>query len=116
MMMNTANGTFWAAYGIAIGDFFIIIPNSIGAMLGCVQIVLYILFPRTPVTISNGSTDEEVGDVEVDGATTTKNVDGDKKEDPIAAQNEQSGYTLPVESSRSLFESKTLASAAAAER
>ena len=46
MITNTFNGTFWAAYGIAIQDWFIIVPNSLGAGLGVVQIVLCLLFPR----------------------------------------------------------------------
>lgn len=46
MITNTCNGTFWAAYGIAIQDWFIIVPNSLGAGLGVVQIALCLLFAR----------------------------------------------------------------------
>jgi solute carrier family 50 protein (sugar transporter) len=45
MIMNTANGAFWAAYGLAVNDVFLIIPNSIGTILGVVQIVLCMIFP-----------------------------------------------------------------------
>lgn len=33
-------GLFWTIYGICIGDLFLIIPNSIGGILGCIQIIL----------------------------------------------------------------------------
>mmetsp|Transcript_20332 Transcript_20332/g.33659 ORF Transcript_20332/g.33659 Transcript_20332/m.33659 type:complete len:333 (+) Transcript_20332:25-1023(+) len=46
MATNTANGSFWTAYGIAVLDPFIYIPNGLGAMLGVVQIILSVLFPR----------------------------------------------------------------------
>jgi len=46
MLTNTFNGIFWSAYGIAISDLFIAVPNSLGAALGVVQILLCLLFPR----------------------------------------------------------------------
>jgi solute carrier family 50 protein (sugar transporter) len=46
MAANTANGSFWTAYGIAVGDPFIYVPNAMGAGLGVIQIILIILFPR----------------------------------------------------------------------
>jgi Sugar efflux transporter for intercellular exchange len=46
MVTNTLNGSFWAAYGIAILDPFISVPNGLGASLGGVQIALCLLFPR----------------------------------------------------------------------
>ena len=46
MLTNTFNGCFWGAYGVAIFDWFIAVPNVLGAMLGAVQIVLYVLFSR----------------------------------------------------------------------
>jgi solute carrier family 50 protein (sugar transporter) len=48
MVTNTLNGSFWAAYGIAILDPFIAVPNGLGASLGGVQILLCVLFPRRP--------------------------------------------------------------------
>lgn len=47
MLTNTANGTFWMAYGIAVFDLIIVVPNALGAILGAVQIVLCVVFPRT---------------------------------------------------------------------
>jgi len=46
MLTNTFNGLFWAAYGIAITDLFIAVPNSLGAGLGVIQIMLCLFFPR----------------------------------------------------------------------
>jgi len=46
MTTNTANGAFWTAYGIAVQDYFISIPNGIGVLLGLVQGALVFLFPR----------------------------------------------------------------------
>lgn len=50
MITNTATAAFWCAYGVAIMDPFIGVPNGLGALLGAVQIVLYVLFPRKSET------------------------------------------------------------------
>lgn len=46
MLTNTLNGLFWTAYGIAVFNMFIAIPNGLGAFFGGVQIFLYVIFPR----------------------------------------------------------------------
>lgn len=46
MLLNTLNGLFWSAFGISVADYFIGVPNALGALLGLVQIVLCIIFPR----------------------------------------------------------------------
>lgn len=46
MITNTASATFWCLYGTAVMNLFIAIPNAIGVILGAVQIVLYVIFPR----------------------------------------------------------------------
>jgi solute carrier family 50 (sugar transporter) len=46
MMGGFLNGTFWAAYGVAVLDAFIAVPNALGALLGVIQIVLCVIFPR----------------------------------------------------------------------
>jgi solute carrier family 50 (sugar transporter) len=53
MLTNTFNGTFWAAYGIAVLNPFIAVPNSLGALLGVIQIVLCFLFPRQSLVKKN---------------------------------------------------------------
>jgi solute carrier family 50 protein (sugar transporter) len=47
MILNTLNGIFWTAYGVAVNDYFLIVPNALGAGLGGIQIVLCCLFPRS---------------------------------------------------------------------
>mmetsp|Transcript_13544 Transcript_13544/g.37409 ORF Transcript_13544/g.37409 Transcript_13544/m.37409 type:complete len:498 (+) Transcript_13544:267-1760(+) len=46
MVMNTLTSFFWAAYGAAIRDLFITLPNVIGVALGVVQIFLWVVFPK----------------------------------------------------------------------
>lgn len=47
MITNTLNGSFWTAYGIAIVDYWIIVPNGLGAAVGGIQFILCLIFPRT---------------------------------------------------------------------
>jgi len=47
MVAATANGAFWAAFGFAVMDYFIFIPNGVGAILGVVQMLLCFVFPRS---------------------------------------------------------------------
>jgi solute carrier family 50 protein (sugar transporter) len=49
MATNTANGVFWGAYGLAVLDPFVYVPNGLGTALGVVQIVLVLTLPRIPV-------------------------------------------------------------------
>lgn len=58
MLTQVLNGTFWAAYGIALYDPVIIVPNSIGAGLGVVQIILCVLFPRNKQESETGECTE----------------------------------------------------------
>ena len=53
MTMNTINSCFWTAYGFAIMDFFVLVPNGIGACLGFLQVFLYMTFPRQSDTTPN---------------------------------------------------------------
>ena len=52
MITNTLNGIFWACYGIAVLDFFVAVPNGIGALLGGIQVFLFLIFPREPLAPS----------------------------------------------------------------
>lgn len=45
MITNTANGAFWCAFGFAVWDLFIFVPNGLGAVLGIVQFCLCLVFP-----------------------------------------------------------------------
>jgi solute carrier family 50 protein (sugar transporter) len=46
MVMNWTNTTFWILYGFARHDFVIIVPNALGLLLGLIQGVLCVMFPR----------------------------------------------------------------------
>jgi solute carrier family 50 protein (sugar transporter) len=64
MITSTANGTFWCAFGIAVQDYLIAGPNGVGAFLGGIQIVLYVLFPhggRSTDNTDNGDKDATNG-------------------------------------------------------
>jgi solute carrier family 50 protein (sugar transporter) len=63
MSTNTLNGIFWTAYGLAILDPFIYVPNGLGAVLGAVQILLCVIFPRRKKP-SSKEEQEEVDDVD----------------------------------------------------
>lgn len=73
MITNTVNGAFWTAYGIAVMDPFIYVPNGIGSLLGVVQMVMVVLFPRkaakddtqndTVELSANEKTTEQLGEV-----------------------------------------------------
>lgn len=49
MIMNTSNAIFWTAYALApqINDPFIYVPNGLGVILGTIQFILWMIFPRT---------------------------------------------------------------------
>lgn len=55
MFSNTFCGLFWGVYGLAILDFYIAVPNILGAALGAVQMVLCVLFPRSSVNNNNNN-------------------------------------------------------------
>lgn len=45
-VMNVVNGTLWLVYGLAISDYFIAVPNGVGAVLGIIYCALIFIFPR----------------------------------------------------------------------
>lgn len=46
MVTTLLNGIFWFSYGCVIGNKFIFVPNGLGALLGAIQFLLYLIFPR----------------------------------------------------------------------
>jgi solute carrier family 50 (sugar transporter) len=59
MATNTLNAVFWTAYGIAVVDPFLFVPNGMGAFFGACQIVLMVLFPRKPTEEMEDTPDNE---------------------------------------------------------
>ena len=64
MVTNTLNGAFWTAYGSAVNDAFIYVPNGIGAALGVIQFFLCLLFPRRPTIADAGDEGEPAVELE----------------------------------------------------
>mmetsp|Transcript_21049 Transcript_21049/g.31777 ORF Transcript_21049/g.31777 Transcript_21049/m.31777 type:complete len:317 (+) Transcript_21049:33-983(+) len=62
MITNTANGAFWTAYGIAVQNFVIAVPNGIGVVLGLVQVALFVLFPRKAVVEDSVSLSDDTSE------------------------------------------------------
>jgi hypothetical protein len=56
MLMNTANASFWTAFGIGTKDYFILVPNGIGTVLGGIQMILCVIVPSR--TVRSSSTGE----------------------------------------------------------
>ncbi|OEU07398.1 hypothetical protein FRACYDRAFT_197687 [Fragilariopsis cylindrus CCMP1102] len=52
MITNTLCSIFWTAYAVApqINDPFIYVPNGLGVLLGLIQFILYMIFPRSSST------------------------------------------------------------------
>ena len=46
VVLNTANGAFWAAYGLGVEKPLITAPNAIGAILGFATLFLFVVFPK----------------------------------------------------------------------
>jgi solute carrier family 50 protein (sugar transporter) len=46
MYTTFLNGLFWAAFGFAVTDWFIAVPNLLGAVLGAIQMILCAVYPR----------------------------------------------------------------------
>ena len=46
MVTTLLNGIFWFSYGVAIKNKFIFVPNGLGALLGAIQFLLCLIFPR----------------------------------------------------------------------
>jgi len=52
MFMNTVNAIFWTAFAFGTFDYFIMVPNGIGAILGFIQMVLRLIVPSTTIVES----------------------------------------------------------------
>ena len=46
MVCSLMNGTLWFVYGVEVKDYFIAVPNGLGAALGVVQLIFCLTFPR----------------------------------------------------------------------
>lgn len=49
MLMNTGCAIFWTGFGFGIMDYFIIVPNGIGCVLGFIQMFLRLVVPSSGI-------------------------------------------------------------------
>lgn len=68
MVLNLTNTSFWLAYGFAIKDHFILIPNGVGLLLGIIQGLLCLIFPRLETHAVLDSTHREASELNLSGA------------------------------------------------
>jgi hypothetical protein len=79
MITNTLCSIFWTAYAVApqINDPFIYVPNGLGVLLGLIQFILYLIFPRsssTPESKITAMTTEQQQQQHTDVTTTVVDV------------------------------------------
>mmetsp|Transcript_15367 Transcript_15367/g.32340 ORF Transcript_15367/g.32340 Transcript_15367/m.32340 type:complete len:329 (-) Transcript_15367:41-1027(-) len=77
MVMNTMNGIFWTAFGFGTVDYFISVPNGLGAILGFVQMFMCLVMPCKGN--EQHTRNAEVYDLEL-GASTSHGSSSDIKE------------------------------------
>jgi hypothetical protein len=53
-MMNVINGCLWGAYGLAILDWFIAIPNAVGAVFNVACLIMCFVFPNKSAPPKDG--------------------------------------------------------------
>ncbi|CAD5334539.1 unnamed protein product [Arabidopsis thaliana] len=73
----TISAVTWLFYGLAIKDFYVALPNVLGAFLGAVQMILYIIFKyyKTPVAQKTDKS-KDVSDHSIDIAKLTTVIPG----------------------------------------
>jgi solute carrier family 50 protein (sugar transporter) len=71
---NAVNGLAWATYGLALGDFYLVAPNAVGAALGVAQLLLIRIFPTSAECAS-------VGVFEAVAGTSSTSEDSDDRSD-----------------------------------
>ena len=77
MITNTANGIFWGVYGLAVMDYYIFVPNGLGAFLGFIQLALCMVLPRI-------ETQEQVATTCQDEKSEGKPSTYDDEESPVS--------------------------------
>mmetsp|Transcript_1694 Transcript_1694/g.3385 ORF Transcript_1694/g.3385 Transcript_1694/m.3385 type:complete len:323 (-) Transcript_1694:125-1093(-) len=73
MLTNTMNSCFWTAFGFGIMDWFIIVPNGLGAILSFIQIFLRIVVPSREISSSSSA---EVTDGDIEATKSAHTMEG----------------------------------------
>ena len=73
MIMSMLNSFFWLAYGIALMDVIIFLPNACGFILGVVQLLLCVIFTdKVDVDVHDGSAEENLFDSRSGGGVSSQ--------------------------------------------
>ena len=83
---STANACFWTAFGFGVMDWFIIVPNGLGAILGFIQMFLRLIVPARETFPSSGETEQrdvelpsKIKDADVEATATAHTAEASKR-------------------------------------
>jgi len=93
MICSLLNGSLWFVYGFAVQDYFIAVPNGLGAALGVVQLFFCLVFPRHRHYHHRHGDSSDYND---DGYTKVLGSDGETQSLPSVASS--TTLSLPQES------------------
>ncbi|KAK2965877.1 hypothetical protein RJ640_024719, partial [Escallonia rubra] len=75
-----ASGLAWTAFALLVGDFYVLVPNAAGIVLGAIQLIVYFIYMKrsSKAMADEGSADmveegDTMQDFDVDGVAKEKN-------------------------------------------
>jgi Sugar efflux transporter for intercellular exchange len=100
MIMNWMNTSFWIAYGLARRNPVIVIPNTIGLLLGILQGLLRLAYPASSDSASFGRHDlipqNDVDGPGFDDEIPNENISSSRSTKPRNSSNGTSAYPHEV--------------------
>ncbi|KAL9182092.1 hypothetical protein ACHAXT_012435 [Thalassiosira profunda] len=76
MLMNTANAIFWTAFGFGVMDWYILVPNGIGAILGFAQMFLRLVMPASESVDQDAELPNGVADRDIEATASASTQSG----------------------------------------
>ena len=76
MLMNTANAIFWTAFGFGVMDWYILVPNGIGAILGFIQMFLRLVMPASESVDQDAELPGGVADRDIEATASASTQSG----------------------------------------
>lgn len=61
-ILSGLNGLLWFAYGLAITDYFIAVPNGLGALLAGVQLAFIVIYRKGSPCAAPPATDSQLSE------------------------------------------------------
>ncbi|GMF17361.1 unnamed protein product [Phytophthora lilii] len=106
IVAGVVNCVLWLAYGLMIGNAFVIVPNGANLLLGVVQLGLFCVFPRggTYESVESTTPGSKLKNVVKEDTTTTTDVETDDELEKSAATvetDEEPGSVAEVPEARS---------------